>query len=185
MLKFQTFGPFVLPRQKYQSGVKKGKFRKSIDNTKKSRASFWENIDKKEPGLPDAVGCYVFALGKIPWYVGKTERWRFKNETWEPHKLNHYNAALAALKKAKPVLYLIAKRTPLGKFSKATKGSHKDIKYLEILMIGAALRRNDKLRNKRDTTYLKTIHVPGFMNSAGPGRPGNPAGNLAKVFAAK
>ncbi len=181
-LKFETFGPFTLPRPKYQTGAKKGKFKKWIDQTKESRRSFWRSIEDKEPGLSGAVGCYVFALGKIPWYVGKTEKLRFEMETWQSHKMDHYGAALAARKRARPVLYLIAKRTPAGRFAKATSRRHPDIKYLEILMIGSALRRNDQLLNRRETKYLRTIHVPGFMNIVGRGRWGNAASNLARVF---
>ena len=181
-VKFETFGPFILPRLKYQSGAKKGKFKKLIDQTKNCRKSFWQLVEKEQPGLPKAVGCYLFTLGKVPQYVGKTEKLRFEMETWQPHKMEHYEAALATKKRAKPVLYLIAKRTPAGRFSKASSWGHRDIKFLETLMIGAALRRNAQLLNRRDTKYLRTIHVPGFMN-VGSGRRKDAASKLSKVFA--
>jgi hypothetical protein len=157
-LKFETFGPFPLPRHKYQSGAKKGKFKRKIDQTPNIRRSFWQLIEKKHPGLPKAVGCYLFALGKVPWYVGKTEKLRFELETWQGHKIGHYESALATRKRAKPVLYLIAKRTPQGRFSEAS--AHRDIQFLENLMIGASLRRNEDLLNKRDTKYQVSSDYP-------------------------
>lgn len=182
---FETFGPFSLPLSKYQSGAKKGEFKKRIDQTRHAKKSFWQLVEKKKLGLSKAVGCYLFALGKVPCYVGKTEKLRFEMETWQPHKIRHYEAALVSRKRAKPVLFLIAKRTPSGRFSKASSWGHRDINFLEILMIGAALRRNGELLNKRDTKYLRTIHVPGFVNvAAGSGRRKDDASKLAKVFAA-
>lgn len=160
-IKYDTFGPFILPRPAYKNGNKMGTKRRKIDSENKE--CFWKSVNEKVPGLRDAVGCYVFALGKVPWYVGKTEKLGFASETWQSHKLTHYANALQARKRANPVMYLIAKRTPEGRFSKASKRGHRDIGFLENLMIGAALQRNEKLLNKRDTKYLRTMHVPGFM----------------------
>jgi hypothetical protein len=144
-LKFDTFGPFQLPRLKFRNGIKARKNKKRIDQDNDSRKFFWRRINDEHRGLSGAVGCYVFALGKIPWYVGKTEKLRFGMETWQPHKIEHYENALRAKSRAKPVLYLIAKRTPSGRFSKASSRGHRDIRLLETLMIGAALQRNGQL----------------------------------------
>jgi len=183
-VEVRYFCPFTLPRAKYQSGAKIGKFKKRIDQSSARRKKFWQSIEERYPGLATAVGCYVFALGRVPWYVGKTEKLRFEMEAWQPHKIDHYETALATRKRAEPVLYLIAKRTPAGRFSKASSWGHRDVRLLEGLMIGAALRRNEELLNKRDTKYLRAIHVPGFMNVVGRGRWHKPASSLARLFAA-
>ncbi len=180
-LKFDTFGPIELRRLRYQSGRRKGKYRKKVDR-KGGKDSLCRSLENACEGLSGAVGCYVFALGKIPWYVGKTEKLRFDLEVWNKHKLDHYDVALKSKRKAKPVLYFIAKRTPQGKFSKPSKRGHTDVGFLERLMIGAALQRNDGLLNKRETKYLRAICVPGFMNMVGRERRGAGATELSKVF---
>jgi hypothetical protein len=172
MGKFQPFGPFKLPRH--------GKI---IDTDR--LPEFWADVDRENPGLPRAVGCYVFAIkaakGAKPWYVGKTEKRNLKGETCAPHKLNVYNKALNSHKRGTPFLYLIAKRTRRGRFAKSRKGGIGEVRALENLLIGTCILRNSKLLNAKQVKHPKGIVVPGYMNEL-PGARSLPAKALAKLL---
>jgi hypothetical protein len=171
MRTYQVFGPFNLRK----SG-------KLVD--KHYRKDFWGDVERRQPGLPSAVGCYVFGIkaakGALPWYVGRTEKHDFKGETWTPHKLNLYNEALNSRKKKKgtPQLFLIARHTKGGKFAKPTKSGIGDVRALENLLIGTCLLRNRHLLNAKQTKHLRGIVVPGYMNEHPGARP-KPARELA------
>ncbi|MBL0175140.1 MAG: hypothetical protein IPP94_07740 [Ignavibacteria bacterium] len=62
-------------------------------------------------------------------------------------------------------LLLLARQTPKGKFSKPGKNGIRDVEDLELLLIGAALERNDNLLNKQATKIVREAIVPGFLNS--------------------
>jgi len=83
--------------------------------------------------------------------------------------VNHYNQALSQKVGVKPLFFLLAKLTPLGRFAKPSGNSHKDVEFLETFMFGLALTRNKRLRNARNTRFLKNLVVPGVINS--PQRP--------------
>ncbi|MCO5083880.1 MAG: hypothetical protein M9955_19760 [Rhizobiaceae bacterium] len=134
------------------------------------RRTFWESADSVEPGLSEACGCYVFAIragrGIKPWYVGKAERQSFKREAVTEDKLNKYELALRAAKKGTPLLYFYARTTKArGAFSRPSTSAHRDIGYLEKMLIGLALKRNKALINKQETTLLQTMVVPGLLNT--------------------
>jgi hypothetical protein len=172
MGKFQSFGPFKMPRN--------GSL---IDTSQCTK--FWQNIEQERHGLSLAVGCYVFAMragkGAKPWYVGKTEKRNFKDEILSVHKLNVYARALNQRKRGTPVLYLIAKQTKGGKYAKPRKGGIGDVHALENFLIGSCLLRNNKLLNVKQVKHPRGIIVPGYMNEA-PGARTKSAKTLAKLL---
>jgi hypothetical protein len=148
------------------------RIKKSSNGLIKSDAStlgkFWQSIQAQEDGLPDACGCYLFAVkathGIRPWYIGLTSKRSFEVECLRNHQLKIYDNVVAS-KRRTPLLYFIAKRTKGGKFGKPSKNSQKDIGYLETLPIGTGLEKNRHLQNTRKTKYSKGMIVPGFLNS--------------------
>jgi hypothetical protein len=143
-----------------------------VDRSKKK--SFWKSIEMEYSSLPNAVGCYVFALkaahGFKPWYVGKTEKQTFMAETWQPGKLLGYGEVIRA-HNGKPMLFLLAKLTAQGKFAKPTKRKIGAVAALEEMLIGVCLQRNGELLNKKTTRYLKGLQVPGYLNDSPGARP--------------
>ncbi len=111
MRKFQSFGPFEVPRD--------GK----LIADKDAIGRFWKSIDAKHPGLSGAKGCYVFGVRPtgtkriLPWYVGQTNNQDFTHECFKDHKTTHYNKAMHKKKKGTPYLYLVASMKPKGGFS--------------------------------------------------------------------
>ncbi len=154
MSKFEPFGPYQIPVD--------GKL---IDMRRKEE--FWQRVEDEEAGLPDAVGCYIYAVragpGVRPWYVGKTERLSFRKEAF---KFNVVALALSRRKKGTLLLYLLAARTDGGKLKKPAKSSIRSIGALEELLIGTCLRRNPRLLNKKVTRHFREIEVPGYMNES-------------------
>lgn len=113
---------------------------------------------------------------RTPWYVGKTNRLGFNGEVFTPTKLVHYNHVLADhYEKGTPVLYLVPRLTSGGKICVPSNG-HRDVDFLEKLLIRDALRANPDLRNKLDTKLLRELHVPGIVN---PTRGAPPAASVA------
>lgn len=157
-MKFSIHGPYKLPR----SG-------KTMDHQAAAKRDFWNKVDGKED-ISSGCGCYIFAMragkGVRPWYVGKAEKQAFYGEVFAAHKLNIYNSVVAN-QKGTPVLFLILKRTSKNKLKKPTKNKNgnKFISELEILLIGAAYRKNKKISNIKNSVTLKKMIVPGFMNS--------------------
>jgi hypothetical protein len=155
---FEIFGPFQLPRRDRQ-----------IDDSKLGIEGFWASVGEEEEGLSGACGCYVFAMragqGIVPWYVGLTSKMSFRRECFQTSKLLIYSKAVHATQKGAPLLYLVAKRTPGGKFGKASKNSQRDIVFLENVLIRHGLKRNEALFNRKKTKFLKTMRVPGILNS--------------------
>jgi hypothetical protein len=172
MSSYQVFGPFKMP--------KNGRL---VD--KHAYAEFWAKIEDLNPGLPNAVGCYIFAIraakGALPWYVGKTEKNSFRGETWSTHKLSLYNEAFNFREKGTGLLYLIAKNTRGGRFAKSRKAGIGDICALENMLIGSCLLRNRKLLNIRQTKHPRGIVVPGYMNEK-PGARSATARRLAQLL---
>lgn len=134
------------------------------------RSEFWDSVEGWDPGLSDACGCYVFAIrvggGVKPWYVGKAERQSFKRECLTHDKLKKYESALRFVRKGTPLLFFYARLTE-GKraYSAPSTSRHRDVSYLEKLLISHALKRNRNLINKQETKLLKQMVVPGMMNT--------------------
>jgi hypothetical protein len=136
---------------------------------KKSMNDFWIQVDAQlEDGLSGGIGCYIFSVragkGSLPWYVGLAEKQSFRKECFTAHKLMHYNNAIAK-RKGTPLLTLVAKYTPRDKLVTPNGGSHRDIQFLETMLIANCLSRNPELYNVRDTKLLREIYVPGLVNT--------------------
>ncbi|RYY84788.1 MAG: hypothetical protein EOO15_18560 [Chitinophagaceae bacterium] len=135
---------------------------------KASLAGFWAEIDEGiAEGLSGAIGCYIFSIragkGSRPWYVGLAEKQSFKKECFTPHKINHYNNAIAS-RKGTPMLTLLAKYTRNDKLVSPTGSSHRDIQNVETMLIANCLRKNPDLLNMRDTKLLREMIVRGMLN---------------------
>src|SRR5690348_8916622 len=90
-----------------------------------AKGRFWTTVESTREDLSRAVGCYVFCIGKKPYYVGLAEKQGFRRECFQPTKINAYNYAMK--KKGKPYLVLVAKLTGTEKFAKPGKNGHKSI----------------------------------------------------------
>lgn len=75
-----------------------------------------------------------------------------------------YNNAIAN-RKGTPLLTLIAKYTPNGKIINPTGNEHRDVQFLEMMLISSCLGRNSDLFNVRDTKLLREMVVPGLLNT--------------------
>jgi len=152
-MRFEIYGPYDVPR--------KGRW---VRRSRADKRQFWKMVKEDESSLPDACGCYLFAIRGKVWYVGLAERQSFCSECFSGHKLLQYNEALQSVS-GNPSLYLIPKVTPGDRFARPSINGHKDIRLLENLLIGVALRRNPNLQNVRGTKLLREMNVPGVLNS--------------------
>jgi hypothetical protein len=154
-MNFDVVGGFEIKRKENRHGLFDKKF--------------WKKVRSSNEDVPNACGCYVFALKNgsniVAWYVGKTEKLTFEKECFQATKINYYNEVLAD-HKGLPFLFLLPRLTGSGnKFSKPTISGYRDIEFLEKLLIGLALERNPLLTNIKNTKLLKEMKVPGVMNS--------------------
>jgi len=154
---FGIYGPYELPKQKHNGLI-----------DKKQAKSTLRNIRYNSSPELSGCGCYLFVVkagtGIKPWYVGKAVKQPFEKECLKAHQLNIYNNVIAK-RKGNPLLLLIALKTPKGKFAKPGSAHQKKIDFLETILIGAALKRNQSLMNVQKTSFLKKMVVPGFINS--------------------
>jgi len=172
-MRFVVYGPFELPRKrKDKIANDSGKIRK-----------FWEKVDGEVPGLPDAIGCYVFCVYSKPWYVGKTLN-SFQKECYKG-KLEVYENVYDKLTQGAPELYFLAQRNKSGKgFIKPPKDKRKRnllIDNLEVILIGMACETNPDILNKKDTIWRENLEVEGFLWSKH-SRGGKDAKQLRKIF---
>lgn len=156
-MRFDTQGPIEVPRNVL--GLKA-----------KVAAKFWAEANERlNPGLPEACGCYVFAIragkGARPWYVGKAEKQSFRNECFNPTNRIKFHELLEG-RKGTPLLYFYPKMNDSGmKFASVRKTGNSSIIFLENMLIGMALERNSNLLNVSNTKMLKNLIVPGLINS--------------------
>lgn len=173
-MQYEVFGPFYAP-------VRQG------EATGDSLADFWEVVEAMHPGLPRAVGVYVFSTSHgssyTPWYVGKTNaKAGFRGEIFQGHKLDHYISARER-KRGIPRMHLIAKVEPArGNFCRPSARSGREIDELETVMIAMALRSNPDVRNSKKTWFNKTCQVPGIMGEPPLGRPSEAIVTLRNTF---
>lgn len=157
-MRFQVAGPFPLYRT--EAGL--------VDSSALARRYYWDWIEENAPGLSSACGCYIFSIrasrGSLPWYIGKAERQSFQKECLTPHKVVHFNNALAG-RKGKPELFFIPQVTRAGKYRAPTSSRRPAIRELESLLIGMAMNRNPDLLNIAGTKWLQQITVEGFLNT--------------------
>jgi hypothetical protein len=153
-MNFSVHGSYEIPRLKNHL----------ISRDKTERNEFWDMVEDDEEGLSYACGCYVLSIRGVPWYVGMAQRQDFRHECFSHHKITLFDTAL--LKgPGKPHLHLLARRTPGGKFCKPSANAYRDVEFLENLLIGLGLQRNEELMNIKGTTLLRNMRVPGFVNT--------------------
>lgn len=175
-MQFEIFGPFYYSKKK-TNGL--------VDWSNEAKQKFWETVKEdacKE--LLGACGCYVVATvgsnGARPYYVGLTAKRTFKAECEAAHVRNHINEGIAG-KRLRACLYLIARKTPGGRFTKPSKRGFDDVEFLEQFLIGLAIDRNPILANRKKTKYLKNLSVRGFLNGE-KGQPTRPARSFRKLM---
>lgn len=160
-MQFEIYGPYDVPRN--------GRW---VSRSRTDKRDFWNAVEEDAESLSEACGCYVFAIRGRAWYVGLAERQSFCDECFSGHKVLQYNEALQSVS-GNPSLHFIAKVTPGNRFARPGANGHRDIRLLENLLIGVALRRNPELQNVRGTTLLREMNVPGVLNTRqGQGRAG-------------
>lgn len=157
-MDFDVIGPIKLSRH--------GKKRLI---TRDSLTELVADLEILEDGLSEACGCYVFAKqagkGLTPWYVGQACKLPIAAEALNASNREKYNTVLDA--KGSPVLFLLPLRTPSGKLRKRPSGNGRlhALNFLEKWLIAAALERNPKLKNNKETAFLRKIHVTGILNA--------------------
>jgi hypothetical protein len=157
VMDFGVVGPIKLKRY--------GKKRLITGDSLPDLAAALEEI---EPGLSKACGCYVFAKqagkGLMPWYVGQACKRGLVDEALNPSNREKYNKVLDS--KGSPVIFFLPLRTPRGKLRKRPQGKGRilALDFLEKWLIAAALERNVKLSNSKETHFLRNIHVTGIFN---------------------
>ena len=161
---YEPYGPFQVPLDQH---------RQINSHGIRGRGNFWSMIDELSVGLSTARGCYVFSIragrGIRPWYVGQASGEKgFKQEVFQSHKLVHMNGVMARIKRGTPIIHLLPRITPTGRFSKNVQQAELD--YLETLLIGLALTQNHKLCNVQTAKLLQKVVVPGVTKGGGSGR---------------
>lgn len=173
-MQYEIYGPFWSPRAQTEA---------TGDNLR----AFWDEVEVTVPGLPRAIGIYVFSTchGETftSWYVGKTNaKAGFRGEIFQDHKLSHYVQA-SERKRGYPAIHLIAKVEPVrGNFCKASKRSGREIDELETVMIGMALRANPHVRNSKKTWFNRNCQVPGIIGGTVSGRPSEAIATLRNTL---
>jgi hypothetical protein len=165
-MPFKVSGPFELKRT--PGGI--------VAFGKDELAAFWEQTAKQTAiDLRTACGCYVLALQNgeniVPWYVGKAEKATFEVRCFDDSHFVTWFQAIGdgeTRRRGKPLLFLLPRCTPTERLSKP--GTWHDIRFLETMLIGMALRRNPDLLNVQHTRMLREMIVPGVINTP-PGKP--------------
>jgi hypothetical protein len=149
-MNYHIFGGFEIPLKRHQNAVA----------DPRDCQEFWWDVHGSQNLLCYALGCYVFAMrwrGRIlPWYVGKAYKRGFIDECFAPHKRLHYNDVLSD-HRGTPLLFLVARMTPGGKFSKAIPET--EARHMEINLIRFALRRNPALKNVSHAKFLQRLKI--------------------------
>lgn len=65
--------------------------------------------------------------------------------------------------KGTPVLFLIARMTPTGRLAK--KVEEREANFVERKLIHDAVNANPKLKNIHHATFMRTMRIPGVLNS--------------------
>lgn len=175
-MNFETYGPFEFSR----------------DDVRRSKVDFWHEVEKREEGLSETIGCYVFGLKTdqklTPWYIGKTiAKKGFKGEVFTPHKLDHYEAVLSAentekkFRKGSPFLTLFPLMTETGWFSANRSAASVEISWLEQIMIGMAIIKNREIVNTAFTRFHRDTKVRGLIGEW-QGRPSKEAADAERLF---
>lgn len=153
-MHYDIYGPFELPL------AKPGR----LARLPADRREFWDELEEEYSGLAGACGCYLVSVRNRIWYVGMAGKQEFRRECFTPDKILKINDAMDQ-GSGRAFLTLIARQTNGGRFSKPSGNGYRDVRDLELLLIGAALERNPALLNKGATKVLREMVVPGFINS--------------------
>jgi hypothetical protein len=151
--RYEVFGPFPFPNDRNLTH-------------RKALRQFWteRSSDGSPEGLCDAVGVYVWTVWendrRLPWNVGITSKQGFKGRF--PQKEASFLRLLRDRPKAEIEVYLLARRTKSGEFSRTNQTRLND--WLETLLIGSALNANPSLRNTAKSKFLRTTVVDGYLN---------------------
>lgn len=136
--------------------------------SKKFLDDFWADVDYYYEGVPDAIGVFIFSIrtsrGRMPWYVGKSDKNGFINDCFSKKKLSLYNEALK-IQKGTPYITFIPAYTKSGRFVRARKNPNATVNALQKLIIGAALKKNKELINVKKKGALSNIVLPGYVNT--------------------
>jgi hypothetical protein len=173
--KYQTFGPFEIPRTNDLNAVEDDRM-----------SEFWAEIESEHPGLTTAAGCYVFGIsasrGLRPWYVGKANgNSGFRQEACNHRNLRNYEKVLRAQGRGRPVLFLIARLKPVRE-GFANSPPESEILWIEKSLIAFGAEANKSLINKHGRRYLAECHIPGLLNSDGRARLDEPTEKLLRLF---
>ena len=162
-MNYEVYGAFDVPRKRSARG------QWVLDLTAEAQRGFWREVDGRVPGLPDALGCYLFSIraggGIRPWYVGQTTR-AFRRECFTADKQNVYHEVLNDMGRGTPILLFVARRTDGGGFSRAVDQGEVD--FAENLLMQLAYGDNPALRNSKGLRAMRRMVIPGVLNS----RPG-------------
>lgn len=178
---FEVYGPFPIER--------------TDGECLKPSRDWWTNVvDVYEgPSPARAVGCYMFTMGDKnikPWYIGKTWcKGGFRDEAFANHKLKIYNEVIHAYN-GPPMIYffpLITKSFQKEDWNLSNNRSESRavISWLEKFLIGMAYAQNRDLMNKRDATFLRTVHLRGILGKNPTGRPYGEIGKAKQALLGK
>jgi hypothetical protein len=139
-----------------------------------------------EKALERSIGCYAFGIryGRQlrPWYIGKTvSQLGFRGEVFQIHKREHYDNVIEH-HNGTPVMFLMPLLTPENRFSQDRNVTAPLIEWVEKLLLGIAIAKNQECRNQRDTRYLRNVVVRGIFGEQPLGRPGNAIVEARKMF---
>lgn len=166
-MEFKVHGPFDVPR-----------VGNLIARRIPDQRVLWDQVEEVAPGLSSAIGCYLFALRGVVWYVGMAGRQSFMRECLTVHKQALFNEALQKVPNAKPKLFLLPKISSGGVFRTPSAQNHPVIESVESVLIGMAIKRNPDLLNIRGTKLLRDVNVPGVINN----RQGQATANSVKAL---
>jgi hypothetical protein len=160
--KFQTFGPYELPRK---GGIS------NVDCLKE----MWLSINEIEQDgiaerLKRAIGVYIVVreIGKNskPWYVGKT--YSGFNSRFRQHLKGKVFGGIEKIPKGGKVkiFLLVRGSTKTGKFKTRVKRGKtvKSIDILEFMLIGSCQKLNPDLLNTSQAAFHRGFQIPGYMN---------------------
>lgn len=157
-----------------------GPYEMRVTKAKAGRKITRDNIDEfwsDHPSVGARRGCYVFGIragkGMTPGYVGKATK-SFKQEIFEPHKLNKYHEVLVDYLKGTAVFFFIELPVKQGK----PNASH--IGELEKFLIQTGVAVNPDLVNVKDTKAAEW-GIRGVLRS-GAGKPSHPASEFKSMF---
>jgi hypothetical protein len=151
---FSTFGPYSL-----------GGFNVPMRAVDLKR--FWEDLDKKEPELANAIGVYVLISGEgkdsLPIYIGQSQS-SFRQRLKEVHHgflrafEHHPNRELS-------IIFFPRVSSKKNSFvKKPDNKSLKSINVLEVLLLRDCMTLNRHLLNKKEKTFYEGLNVPGYLD---------------------